>query len=313
MCLMAWPRNSSGSSGLGSGFFGAVFSVSFPLSAAGLSGPLAVGQGDRGQAEVALEAGLELAEAARTAGQVPGEFPGERARCRPGELGIIRAGFLLERIDAQQRFWLGQAIAHLRGQDRADHLADGQRRRLLLAAGSRRVPDQKGVLLLPVADEAGIEDDVAVDHLAGERVGPQARHRVAAVVGDPAERAVVGVFGVEVVAPGFFPANGDGILEADLLERLVPLANPFLDVGPVFDRHGVFDVPDDLLAGRRELGGGIRLLEPPAIDHADEVRVGVGDAEIFGCAQEVADAVVGGAGAVAEIGSLHQAVVDDQR
>ena len=45
----------------------------------------------------------------------------------------------------------------------------------------------------------------------------------------------------------------------------------------------------------------------------DEVGVGVGDAEVLGGAQEVADAVVGRARAVAEVGGLHQAVVDDHR
>ena len=43
----------------------------------------------------------------------------------------------------------------------------------------------------------------------------------------------------------------------------------------------------------------------------DEVGIGVGDAEVLGRAQEVADAVVGVARAVAEVGGLHQAVVDD--
>ena len=131
------------------------------------------------------------------------------------------------------------------------------------------------------------------------------------VAGDPAERAVVGVLGVELVAAGLLPADGDRVLEADLLERLVPLADALLDVGAVLDRHGVLDVPDDLLPGRRELGVGVGLLQPPAIDHADEVGIGVGDAEVLGRAQEVADAVVGHPGAVAEVGGLHQAVVDD--
>ena len=63
--------------------------------------------------------------------------------------------------------------------------------------------------------------------------------------------------------------------------------------------------------GGESLAAGFGLLEPPAVDHADEVRVGVGDAEVLGRAQEVADAVVGRARAVAEIGRLHQAVVDD--
>ena len=111
------------------------------------------------------------------------------------------------------------------------------------------LPIEQGVLLLPVPDEAGVEDDVAVDHLAGQRVGADAGHRVGLVLGDPAERAIIRVLGVEIIAAGLFPADGDRVLEADLLERLVPLADPFLDVGAVLDRHRVLDVPDDLLAG----------------------------------------------------------------
>ena len=171
---------------------------------------------------------------------------------------------------------------------------------MLLAVLSGRAADQEGILLLPVPDEAGVEDNVAVDHLAGERIGPQARHGIAVVGGDPAERAVVRVFRVEVITPGFFPADGDGILEADLLEGLVPLADPFLDVRPVLDRHGVFDVPDDLFLGRRELGVRGGFLEPPAVDQPDEIGVGVVDAEVFGGAQEVAHAVVGRAGVIAD-------------
>ena len=180
-----------------------------------------------------------------------------------------------------------QPEALLGRHDRADHLAHGERHRagaprVAPVAGRRRHAGQERVFLLPVPDPARVEDHVAVDHLAGQRVGPQARHGVGHVGGDPAEGAVVDVLGVELVAAFLLPADGDGVAEADLLERLVPLEDALLDVRPVLVRDGVLDVPDDLLLGRRELGLGVGLLQPPAVDLPDEVGVGVGRAEVLG-------------------------------
>ena len=145
----------------------------------------------------------------------------------------------------------------------------------------RRRAGQEGVLLLPVPDPARVEDHVAVDHLAGQRVGPQARHGIGHVGRDPAEGAVVDVLGVELVAPFLLPADRQGVADADLLERLVPLEDARLDERPVLVRDRALDVPDELLLGGRELGLVVRLLDPPAVDLADEVRVGVVRAEVL--------------------------------
>src|SRR5207244_10486671 len=56
------------------------------------------------------------------------------------------------------------------------------------------------------------------------------------------------------------------LFRSDLLERLIPLPDAFLNVGAVVDRHRVLHVPDDLLPRRRELGAVIGFLESPAID-----------------------------------------------
>src|SRR6516164_3431121 len=55
------------------------------------------------------------------------------------------------------------------------------------------------ILLLVEADHRGIEDDVGVQDLAGQRVDPRRPHGKAAIGSDPAERVVVDVLGVEVL------------------------------------------------------------------------------------------------------------------
>ena len=166
--------NSSGSSSLGWGFFfSGSLGLSLPLSSAGLGWSAAVGHRDRGQAEVALQAGLELAEAAAAAGQVLGELPGEEVLIGGNDLGHDPRRVLVERVQAEQGAALRLPVTHLRGQDRADHFADRQRSGLLAVPSEAVVlPTSRAYDLLPVADEAGVEDHVAVDHLAGDAGWP---------------------------------------------------------------------------------------------------------------------------------------------
>ena len=73
---------------LGLGLLGGCLVLVFRLCRpAGLAGAVGVGQGDGGQAEVVLEAGLELAEAAAPAREVLGELPGERVLVGGDDLG----------------------------------------------------------------------------------------------------------------------------------------------------------------------------------------------------------------------------------
>ena len=174
--LIAWPMNSSGSSSLGSGFFVRpcpCLSLSLcPCRSWAARAVGYVGQGDRGQAEVALEARSGTGRSPGSPRQVLGQLPLEEVLIGRDDLGDHLAGVSLESVQAEQSLGGRLAKAHLRGQDRADHLADGQRGRLRLAVRGGRAADQEGVLLLPVADEAGVEDDVAVDHLAGHAGWP---------------------------------------------------------------------------------------------------------------------------------------------
>ncbi|MCY2963981.1 MAG: hypothetical protein NT069_10105, partial [Planctomycetota bacterium] len=70
-----------------------------------------------------------------------------------------------------------------------------------------RLPHQGGhvgggerfVLLLPGAEEVGVENDVGVENLTGEGIHAGRSHREAGVGGDPAEEVVTDVFGIDVV------------------------------------------------------------------------------------------------------------------
>ena len=149
--------------------------------------------------------------------------------------------------------------------------------------------------LLPERQEVGVEDDVRVQDLARVRVDPRRAHREAGVGGDPAEGVVVDVFRIPVGVVRLL-AHFDGVDEAGLLERLVPLRDAVADRLAILERNRLFDPEDDRLLGRRLLGRRIRLLQMPAVDVADELVVGVLLGEILDDGQEVADAVVGSAG-----------------
>ena len=202
---------------------------------------------------------------------------------------------------------VGQAPAVADRLDRADRVGV-VRRRGAAAVGLR--------LLAVEADHAGVEDDVGVDDLAGQRVGPRRPHGEAAIRRDPAEGVVIDVFRIEILV--LLLAHLDGVAEADLLERLVPFQDALADVGPVLVRHRLLDPEDDLLLRGRQLVGVLRVdrlgpLQPPAVDVADEGGVLAVGAEVLDDAEEVADAVVGQARLVAVVGQLAQAVVDDDR
>ncbi len=262
-----------------------------------------VGHDERRQAQLGLHPGGEPARGPLAVGQ-----PLEQLAADAGPLGRDDRQLAVAQVSEAG---VDLAEAALDRQGRADDLA--QRRDRAGAIGDGRVAGQHGVLVLPGLDPGGVEDDVAVDDLAGHRVRAEPRHGVGLVGGDPAEGAVVDVFGVELVTRRLLPADGHGVAVADLLERLVPLADPVLDERAVLGGDGILDVPDDLLPRGRKLGPGIGLLQPPAVDVAGIHVIRVGDAEIFGRIEEVANPIVGGPGPVPHVGGLHDAVVEDDR
>ena len=174
---------------------------------------------------------------------------------------------------------------------------------------------QRLLLVLPEAHHAGVEDDVGIEDLAGQRIGARRPHGEAAVGGDPAEGVVVDVLRIEVLV--LLLAHLDGVAEADLLERLVPFQDALADGGAILVRHRLLDPEDDLLLRGRQLVLVLRIgvgpLQPPAIDVAEERGVAVVGAEVLDDAEEVADAVVGQARLIAVLGQQRQAVVDDDR
>ena len=198
MCLIAWPTNSSGSSSLGCGLLLArllrLCPSAYPwrLSVGGagrrrrrcgVCRPGHVGHGDRRQGEIALDAGLELAEA--PASRAPGSWrvamrgsSGRRGRPR----GPSGSGFCSRASTPSKCLPVGsgRSPSSMPGSGLiTSPMASGAA--WLLAARGRGAADQQGVRLFPVADEAGVEDDVAVDHLAGQGVGPHAGHGAADV------------------------------------------------------------------------------------------------------------------------------------
>src|SRR5262249_32190087 len=111
-------------------------------------------------------------------------------------------------------------------------------------------------------------------------------------------------------------ANLDGVAEADLLERLVPLQDALLDVGAVLLRHRLLHPEYDLLLGLHELAAllprrAVGALQAPAVDEAIEGGVAVVAGVVLDDAKEVPDAVVGEPWGVMAVGHLTDAVVDD--
>ena len=133
------------------------------------------------------------------------------------------------------------------------------------------------ILLFPVADHAGVENNVGVYQLAGERIRSRRSHREAGVERDPAERVVANILRIEIarrlvvlLLPDF-----NHVAETDLLKCLVPFEDPFADVGAVLVGHRFFDPVDDLPFGRDQLVGILGVdrlgrLYTPAAYVADE-------------------------------------------
>ena len=120
------------------------------------------------------------------------------------------------------------------------------------AAGQRRDARRRErfVLLLPELQEVGVEDDVGVENLAGRRIHARRAHRKAGAGRDPAERVVVDVFRIPSGVVGLL-ANFDRVVEAGLLEGLVPFQNAVANRLAILERNRLLEPEDDRLLRRR--------------------------------------------------------------
>ena len=123
--------------------------------------------------------------------------------------------------------------------------------------------------------------------------GPDgAEHRVG--VHHPAHRGVAEVERVEGGVVGLL-LHDDGVAEADLLERLVPLHDGRAHRLAVGQRHVAVDPEGDGLDGFGDLGRRVLFLQPPAVDPALPRRILQVAAEVEHGGREQADARVGAA------------------
>ena len=222
--LIAWPRNSSGSLAPGRSCR--------PAAARAMAARLYSCSAHRAELARRRTCPGPCGDAARICKRTPlrGHQFGSSPSCRS-----CRAA----RRCAEPGSGNGKSVALLGGQHRADDLADGQnglgRVDCRPARAGTGVPDQERVFPLPIANPARIEDHVAIDHFAGERIGTEGGHGKGGAGRDPAERAVIDVFRIELIAL-ILPAHRDGVAEADLLESLVPFQDALFHVRPEFLR-----------------------------------------------------------------------------
>src|SRR5205809_1105852 len=108
---------------------------------------------------------------------------------------------------------------------------------------------------------------------------PSRRSRRAARVFGAPQRVVRGV------------QHLDGVADARLLERPVPLENAVPHVGSPFDGDGAVEIVRDRLHGIAHGGARVLLLEPPAVHVANEEAFGGIAREVLHGRDEVADPV----------------------
>ena len=172
----------------------------------------------------------------------------------------------------EHRTWHTETLTG--SQNRADDLTQNRLHLHFIAnrSGRDRKALELSILLFPGTNPGGIKNHVAVDHLAGQWIGPKVGSCESAVCRDPLQGAIVDIFRIKVISL-ILPANSNGVGNSDLLKGFVPLENAGLNMGPKLDRDRIFHPPDDLLLGRAELGLRIRLLQVPAIDLTNELGV----------------------------------------
>ena len=145
-----------------------------------------------------------------------------------------------------------------------------------------------------IARRQAFDADGGVENLAAARIDVTRADRAEGRRGirHPADRGAAEIERVEIGVVGLH-LDMDGVLEADLLEGLVPLEHAGRDRRAVLERHRAVDPVDDRLDRLGERRVGILLLEPPAVDVALPRRALQVVAEIEATAFEVADARVG--------------------
>ena len=155
-----------------------------------------------------------------------------------------------------------------------------------------------------------LEADVGVQDLARARVhvagpdGTKARLRV----GHPAHGGHAQVQGVEVGIVSLL-LDDDGVLEADLLEGLVPLQDAFGDGAAVRHRDGLVQPVGDGLDRLRQRRCRILLLQAPAVGKALLGGARLIAGEVLHVGGEVTHARVGPACCHGHLGQLAQRVV----
>ena len=102
----------------------------------------------------------------------------------------------------------------------------------------------------------------------------------------------------------------DRVVEAELVECLIPLFDPRTHNRPQVDRDRLLHVEDDRLLRGRDLCRRIEFLQIPAIDETNEILVVAVVSEVLRHGQKVADTVVGLAWLVGGLWQLTDAVVN---
>jgi hypothetical protein len=152
------------------------------------------------------------------------------------------------------------------------------------------------VLLLPIAQEAVVKEDVGVENLARFRIDPRGPDGEAGLGSNPAEEVVIDVFRVDLIFPLFVVTrlvDVDRVVISELLEGLVPFENPLRHPGTQVLGNRLFDVEHDRLDRRGD--GAFRrfFLEVPAVDVPHKVLVVFLVGEVLPHGKEVAHPVVG--------------------
>jgi hypothetical protein len=139
-----------------------------------------------------------------------------------------------------------------------------------------------------------LDRDVGIEDLAATRVDVARAGRAEGGrrVGHPAHRRDADVERVEVGIVRLDPRL-DRVLEADALERLVPLEDAGRDRVAVLQRDRAVEPVDDRLDRLRQLGRRVLLLEPPALDVAHGRRARQVVAVVLLARAEEADRGVG--------------------
>ena len=230
---------------------------------------------------------------------------GAGAEGRPGHRRVGAAAEVAqERVDRERSE---------RGRPAGERPQQGGRRGGGLRAGAGQGGHRRDQLLVLAADAAqhvGAEADVGVEDLTGVRIDARRALREAGVRRhDPAQRRVAHVGRVPVRIVGLL-LDDDGVLEADRLERRIPVFDAAADRVAVRPRDGVLQVEDDRLLGLGEQRRRVLLLEMPAgdVSHRRLILAVVGVVVHHG--QEVADAVVRQARPVARLRQLRDGIVE---